>query len=228
MSTLSTLCGFFFLGLALTAFSSSIQAQGLEPLMRSALAQDPTIKAHVALERSSAARVASAQWQFYPTPSIAMQSAVSGFDNNTSERVITLSVQQPLWTGGRLQADVDKANAALSLQVYTTDAKRRKIAQEVVQAYGQWWVAHHKRLSWDQGLEVHEQFVQQVARRVEVGVSASIDLGLAEGRLSATLAERNLALAQEQVALDDLKFLTNIDALSLAKEAQLQIGRAHV
>jgi adhesin transport system outer membrane protein len=95
------------------------------------------------------------------------------------------------------------------------------MAQAVVQAYGKWWVAHHQRLSWDEGLKVHEKFVQQVGRRVDIGVSAIIDLGLAEGRLSATLAERNLALAQEQIALDDLKFLTKIDSLNLTAEAQL-------
>ena len=211
---------FWVLVLALFV-ATTLQAQGLVPMIRSALAQDPIIKSHVALEAASAAQVESAEWQFYPTPSIAIQSAVSGFDSNVSHRVITLSVQQPLWNGGRLQAGVDEANADLSLQANTTQAKRWDMAQAVVQAYGKWWVAHHQRLSWDEGLKVHEKFVQQVGRRVDIGVSAIIDLGLAEGRLSATLAERNLALAQEQIALDDLKFLTKIDSLNLTAEAQL-------
>jgi adhesin transport system outer membrane protein len=81
-------------------------------------------------------------------------------------------------------------------------------------------VAHHKRLSWGKGLEIHQSLAHQVSRRVNVGVSAKSDLNLAQGRLSATLAEYDLAFAQEQAALDNLKLLTNIESLDVMSEAQ--------
>jgi adhesin transport system outer membrane protein len=127
--------------------SSHLMAQGLERMIHSALLHDSGVQSQVFLERSSAAKLQSAKWQFYPTPSIDMQSAISGFESSVSERVITLSVKQPLWSGGRLQANVDAANIDLSIQNYTTQMHRVELAQQVVSAYGQWWVAHHKRLS---------------------------------------------------------------------------------
>jgi adhesin transport system outer membrane protein len=200
--------------------SSHLMAQGLERMIHSALLHDSGVQSQVFLERSSAAKLQSAKWQFYPTPSIDMQSAISGFESSVSERVITLSVKQPLWSGGRLQANVDAANIDLSIQNYTTQMHRVELAQQVVSAYGQWWVAHHKRLSWGSGLETHQKLANQVSRRVNVGVSAKSDLNLAQGRLSATLAEYNLTFAQEQAALDNLQLLTNIESLDVISEAQ--------
>ena len=210
------LCRFSLLML----MSSQVAAQDLGRIISAALLHDSGVQSQVFLERSSVAKLQSAKWQFYPTPSIDMQSAISGFESSVSERVITLSVKQPLWSGGRLQANVDAANIDLSIQNYTTQMQRVELAQQVVSAYGQWWVAHHKRLTWGRGLEIHQKLARQVSRRVEVGVSAQSDLSLAQGRLSATLAEHDLALAQEQAALDNLKLLTNIESLSVMSKAQ--------
>lgn len=196
-------------------------AQSLEQLIDSALSQDAEIKSYVFLEQSSAAKVKTAKWQFYPTPSFEVRSAVSGYEDDVSDQVVTFSLRQPIWNGGRIQAGVDLANVDLSIQKYATGAKQLDLAQQVVHAYGQWWIAHRKRLSWDQGLEIHQTLTHQVSRRVEVGVSAKSDLSLAQGRLSATQAERNLAFAQEQVALDNLILLTNIKSLDLKSKAQL-------
>jgi adhesin transport system outer membrane protein len=190
------LCKFSLLML----MSSQVAAQDLGRIISAALRHDSGLQSQVFLERSSVAKLQSAKWQFYPTPSIDMQSAISGFESSVSERVITLSVKQPLWWGGRRNANVDAANIDLSIQNYTTQMQRVELAQQVVSAYGQWWVAHHKRLTWGRGLEIHQKLAHQVSRRVEVGVSAQSDLSLAQGRLSATLAEHDLAFAQEQSA----------------------------
>lgn len=197
------------------------KADDVVHLLTAALAKDSSIKAHIALERVSTAHLETAKWAFYPTPSISLQSAVSGFSTNTSERVISLSVQQPLWNGGRLQAGLDQAQADVALRAHTTQAKRVEVAKTVLQTYALWWVEHQKRLAWDQGVAVHQQFLKQVQRRVSMGVSANIDADLAQGRLSATLAEQNLALAQEQMAYEELVFLTGMTGLSLPDNAEL-------
>ena len=52
---------------------------------------------------------------FYPTPSISVERAQSNGGNDPSyagaPQVATLKVQQPLWTGGRLTAQKNKATA---------------------------------------------------------------------------------------------------------------------
>ena len=207
--------------LAVVLAPTSSHAQDINQLITSALVTDPSIKVQVALERAAEARVKTAQWQYYPTPSITLQSAISGFDDKASERIIKLSLQQPLWDGGALDAGLDQAKANRVLQSSNIHSKQLDVAQNVIQAYGKWWVERQKHLSWNQGVEIHERFVEQVGRRVATGVSAKIDLELAKGRLSATYAERDVALAQEQVAFDELKMLTSIDGITLPDAAQL-------
>ena len=221
MGIMRALALFSLGGLALV--SVVVEAQSLEEMVNSALSHDAEVKSYVFLEQSSAAKVQSAKWQFYPTPSLNLQSAVSGYDDDVSEQVITFSLKQPLWNAGRLQAGVDSAKVEMAIQKNVTDTKRLDLAKKVVSAYGQWWVAHRKLLSWDQALKIHQKLTQQVGRRVDIGVSAKSDLSLAQGRLSATQAERNLAFSQEQVALDDLKFLTGIKTMDLMSAAQLPL-----
>jgi len=59
----------------LFAASVSAHAQRLEQLINSALASHPSAQGQRALVQSAAASVDSAQWQFYPTPSVSIETA---------------------------------------------------------------------------------------------------------------------------------------------------------
>jgi outer membrane protein TolC len=66
------------LGLCVTvlfAASVSAHAQRLEQLINSALATHPSAQGQRALVQSAAANVDSAHWQFYPTPSVSIETA---------------------------------------------------------------------------------------------------------------------------------------------------------
>ena len=65
--------GFFVT--VLFAASVSAHAQRLEQLINSALASHPSAQGQRALVQSAAASVDSAQWQFYPTPSVSIEAA---------------------------------------------------------------------------------------------------------------------------------------------------------
>jgi outer membrane protein TolC len=53
----------------------SVHAQVLEQLIASALASHPSAQGQRALVQSAEAGVDSARWQFYPTPSVSVETA---------------------------------------------------------------------------------------------------------------------------------------------------------
>jgi adhesin transport system outer membrane protein len=99
-------------------------AQPLEQLIAIALASHPSAQAQTALVQSSQYGVDSARWQYYPTPSLSIEAAgTSGNDTlyQGNNRVAIARLQQPLWTGGRLAAGVDKAAAGLTASQASLD-----------------------------------------------------------------------------------------------------------
>jgi adhesin transport system outer membrane protein len=176
----------------------------LASLVRDALDSHPTTQSQRALVASAAAGVESARWQFYPTPSVSLENATtSGTDPSYQgdNRVATLRLQQPLYTGGRLTAGADKAQASLDQSQAALEESRLQLSLRVVQAYGEWLSAHLKVQASQKNEDTHNRLLRQVQRRIEEGVSAESDRVLALGRLDAVRAEVTAAQVQGDMAL---------------------------
>ena len=153
---------------------------------------------------SAAAGVESARWQFYPTPSVSLENATtSGTDPSYQgdNRVATLRLQQPLYSGGRLTAGADKAQASLDQSQAALEESRLQLSLRVVQAYGEWLSAHLKVQASQKNEDSHNRLLRQVQRRIDEGVSAESDRVLALGRLDAVRAEVTAAQVQGDMAL---------------------------
>jgi adhesin transport system outer membrane protein len=153
---------------------------------------------------SAVAGVDSARWQFYPTPSVSLENATtSGADPlyQGDNRVATLRLQQPLYSGGRLTAGADKAQASLDQSQAALEESRLQLSLRVVQAYGEWLSAHLKAQASQKSEDTHNRLLRQVQRRIDEGVSAESDRVLAQGRLDAVRADVTAARAQGDTAL---------------------------
>jgi adhesin transport system outer membrane protein len=176
----------------------------LASLVRDALDSHPTTQSQRALVASAAAGVESARWQFYPTPSVSLENATtSGADPSYQgdNRVATLRLQQPLYSGGRLTAGADKAQASLDQSQAALEESRLQLSLRVVQAYGEWLSAHLKVQASQKNEDSHNRLLRQVERRIDEGVSAESDRVLALGRLDAVRAEVTAAQVQGDMAL---------------------------
>ncbi len=188
----------------LFAGSLPAQAQRLEQLINSALASHPSAQGQRALVQSAAASVDSANWQFYPTPSVSIESANASATDRLYQgdnRVSTVRLQQPLWTGGRLTAGMDKAAAGLVASQASLEEVRLQLGLRVIQAYGDWLSAYLKTLANEKSLATHLRLRDQVNRRLSEGASAQSDLTLAVTRLESISADVTAARAQTEVAL---------------------------
>jgi len=207
----------------LSLFSINTSAQKLENLIALALSSNPLTKSQQSLVESAKVGVDSAKWQFYPTPSVSVEMANTSSSDllyQGDKRVSIGRIQQPLWTGGRLTAGVNKAEAGLAVSQASLEEARLQLGLRVVQAYGDWLSAHLKTLANEKSLATHIRLHDQVKRRVNEGTSANSDLTLAIARLEAISAELTAVRAQGEVAIARLgQFLGNpVDAALLMKE----------
>lgn len=188
----------------------TVNADALDDLISAAITSHPSIQSQISMEKAAGAAVDNAEWQFFPTPGYEVEAVrTPGSDNaNESEDyVATLSLQQPIWTGGKLTAGVEKAKAAALTTQANTDATRHEVALRVVQAYGDWLSAFHKRKARLESVEKHENLRDQVSRRVKSGFSSKSDLLLAKARLETSKADFSSAQMEETESLSRLSQL---------------------
>ena len=193
----------------------------LPQLLSAVLATHPAVQGQRAQLQSAQAGVDSARWQYYPTPSVSLETAAASAADRLYQGdrlVTTLRLQQPLWSGGRLSAGTDKAEATLAATQATLEDTRLQLGLRVLQAYVDWWGAQAKAQALARSLATHERLRQQVGRRIQEGVSAQSDLVQAVARLEAVQAEAAAARAQGEVALARLAQLLGgtVDGATLA------------
>ena len=216
-------------------------AQVLERLMALALASHPSAQSQRAQLQSAQSGLESARWQFYPTPSIAVEQAHTASTDPSyrgDNRVATLRLQQPLYTGGRLSASMDKAKASLEIGQSALEEVEQQLGLRVVQAYGEWMSAHLKTQAQEKSVSTHIRLSEQVKRRISVGISADSDLVLAMARLESVHAESQASRTQGEMALARLNQLlgspvdiTNLTALlasarELPADSQVLLAQA--
>ena len=205
---------------------SSSYAETLQQLISFALRNHPAIMSSQAQESAAQAGADSARWQFYPTPSVAVEKAQASASDRSfagDGRVSTLRLQQPLWAGGRLTAGVEKAEASVIASRAALEETRLQLALRVVQTYGDWLAAHLKAEAYEKSLATHQRLHAQVVRRIEQGASSESDLILAIARKKSVAADVALAIAQNDIALNRLGQLLGrqIDGAALVVAAPL-------
>ena len=103
-------------GGALLCLSATAQARemSLGDLVSTALAYHPQMRGQQNKQQAASAAIDAARWDFWPTPSASVEQANASASDPSykgDNRVTYLRLQQPLWTGGRLTGNLNKAVA---------------------------------------------------------------------------------------------------------------------
>lgn len=181
----------------------------LEPLrlIQQSLRVHPAIRA--TRNDIEAARLdrSAAQRQSYFSPSAQLQLT-------EDYRSAKLSVEQPLWTAGRIVSSQAKADLDYTATIASDQARRYDIAAKVLDAWGMVLDAHERLQVAVQTLGELEQFAAMMQRRVATGVSARVELDLVDSRiLQSRVAHENaaqmmrLGLARLAQLVDDNRLL---------------------
>lgn len=184
---------------------------GVPELIRSALSYHPSLRSQQGRKDASSAGVDAARWQFWPTPSVSVESTKGAQDDPSyrgDSSVSYLRLQQPLWTGGRLTGNLARAEARAAVAEAELLETRQQLALRVVQVWSEALVAEHKLGAYESSRAMHQRLLDLVQRRYSEGTSAQADVALASSRLNTLQAELQAVAAQRDTARERLLLLT--------------------
>ena len=176
-------------------------------MLKEVLDLHPSIQAARGQLSAAQSEQQAARWQFFPTPSIGVENSNNKLVTARDARTRFLRIQQPLWTGGRLTAQHDKAQAQEAVSESVMHEQRLSMSMRWIEAWAEAQAAEQRILAYEESQQDHRKYVAQVRNRAIEGVAASSDIELSRSRLAAVMAELAQARAQRQQALNKLQQL---------------------
>lgn len=178
----------------------------LEQAIAEAEAHAPAVAEADASGDAAAARTLEARAAGLPTATASASIAAGRLDPggffglgaaDVTPRTAQLSIEQPLFTGGRVGAAVDQARAGERAAAAGLDAVRAGLTADVAEAYGAVLVAEEQERLYAQLVTVTEGLARHAQDRFEVGDAPRTDVSQANARLAE--AHAGLAQARGQV-----------------------------
>lgn len=166
-----------------------------------------------------------AQQAYWPTPSVSMERAQTQLPDPSyagSPQILTFRLQQPLWTGGRLKAQTNKALANQEIESARFAEIQQTLALKTLQAWAE--VNSAKRQQWvlSRSHETQIHLQKQIERRFDQGLSARSEVTYSSLRLSQILQDLRHAQQQESHAWIHLRqWVPDVQMLFAQVESQL-------
>ena len=182
----------------------------LPPLMAEALARHPQVRMQQALASAAGIDVDSARWQYFPTPSLSVERANTANDPalvNRDDPVTILRLSQPIWTGGKLGANVTRASEVRLSKEAAVQEARQQLSLRVLQAYTDWQLAQLRGKAFEESLRAQTKLLEQVERRLGAGAATEADVLLSKSRIESTQADLYGIESQKSSALARLSEL---------------------
>ncbi|HYZ49101.1 MAG TPA: TolC family protein [Sphingomonas sp.] len=171
---------------------------------------NPAMRASRLNNRAAATDIRSAKWLYGPSVSVTGYAFEGGSSVVRGNNVTAnLTVDQPIWQGGRIGASIERARAAERQSVAVTDETAQDIALRVTNTYFNLVSANARIQALEQGLTEHRTLVQSIERRVEQEVSPRVDLELARSRTNQLIEQETSAKALAASSLEQLRVLLN-------------------
>jgi len=187
-------------------------------LLKAAYVHYPSISASRQMILSANAQIESAKWNYFPTPSV-------DISQRAGQRGIIYRVDQPLWTGGKLDAISDLAAARSDEAANTLGESSYVLAQKVLSVLQNYIQADGEIRGFSEGKKQLESLAEMLDRRIEAGISATSDRELLNARISQIDADLMIAQSRYDMAQSQLELLTGKKincAIDFAKDSVLR------
>lgn len=179
---------------ALVASSvNGISLGNIDALMASAIETHPLVGAAEADYEAAGEGVSAAKMAFFPTPSISV-------GERDGDLVGAFTVRQPIWTGGRLTAEVNQAQYDQKAAEAQILERQHEVAKNVASVWQEWVYAQALQRLYDENIKNLTKFEEMMQRRVSQGVSARIELDLIQSRILQEYSAHQAASQQQKIA----------------------------
>lgn len=208
--------------LSLLAMSvKAVNMADINGLIDQVVGTHPLVVAAQAEERATSEGVNAAKLNLLPKPAVS-----SSYDRDDG-MISRASLRQPLWTGGKLKANVNQAiydDKAAMAYVYE---QQNTVAKNTIDIWRGYIYAIALQQLYVDNLKQLADFEAMMKRRVEQGVSAKIDLELVTNRILQDQNAYQGAVQQQRIAEARLSQLLgeeisgkNVPTVSLAQMAR--------
>ena len=196
-------------GVAIICLSfSSVRAETLADAIALAYRSNPTLQAQRALQRATDETVVAARSGLRPTvgvsASLGYSNADTGYSNpsriESNSGGATLTLTQPLFTGGRTTAAVQAAEATVSAGRETLRSTEASVLQAVVQAYTDVRRDQQIVAIRQNNLTLLSNQLEEAKAKFEVGQITRTDVAQSEAQLAAARALLSSSQAQLQIS----------------------------
>ena len=199
------LCSLFFSAQAQTGAGLAQTPVNYRHYLSDVIKGHPTVQALSNQVESARQEVEGAKWQFMPTPSIGAERSSKAADGINNRRTTFARLQQPLWTGGRLTAQLEKAQAQETIASLTLAEQQLTLSQRWLGFWAEAQAADLKVQAFADSVDLHLKYVQQVQSRAQEGQAPRSDIQLSLTRLAAVQADLETARAQKKQAITSLE-----------------------
>lgn len=230
----------------LAGIAAPAQATTLEDALAAAMRHAPEIEAARADTDAADARIREARAQGLPSATLSGTIGYGRLDPlgyfglpaaNVTPRAAQLTVEQPLFTGGRVSAGIAQARAGGDAARAGEDLTRSQIVVATVQAYGDVLTTRRAAALYEQMVAQMEEIHRQAQLRFKAGESPATDVAQAAARLAEAQAAlehgRGLAISADArfvnltgLAPKDLQPVLASPAAPATGEEALEIARA--
>lgn len=221
-AVLPKVCGIIFLLLSNVSMAV-VSGSQIDDLITRAIQTYPSIESAKFEQQATIENIRAAKLNLLPAPSI-----TSGYDKDDFNTQFT--IRQPLWTGGKLTANVNQAifnDKAATERIYE---QQNQVAKTTIEAWQGYIQAIAKQRIHLDSLDQLNEFEQMMQRRVGQGVSARIELDLVTNRIlqdqnayQAAVEQQRIAAARlQQIVGQPLSQATTSNLKTLTEQAKRQ------
>ena len=167
--------------------SSTVIASGetLDKLLADAIATNPAVKVQRAQVDAAKSAFSSANWKKFP-------SASAGVEQNTDtyDATAVIAIEQPLWTGGKLDAGEALSESAVDEESSRLQEVVDTLIRDVVTKYYEVLQFESRLKHRSQAEEELRSLVATIKKRVDATISPRADLIQAEARFYQAMRDR--------------------------------------
>jgi len=176
----------------------------MQDMLSVVLDQHPAVRAAVQQRQAAVQGIEGARWQYFPTPSFGVENS-SQTNRLLDSRTRFVRLQQPLWTGGRLTAQTERAKAQAELADATWREQRYILATRWLELWTESVTAARRVEAYTESETLHQRYFRRVESRATEGHIARSEIQLSLSRLASVQAELELARTQHQHAINKLR-----------------------
>lgn len=165
--------------LSLCCATGALPAQSLSEVVQQALSQYPSLATAQARTDAARAEIARARSAHYPQVSVGagLNSYASGsVPSSLGRSSFSPSARINLWSGGRIEADAERAQALTEASEGQLQLTQDEVALQACEAYLSWVRSHDLLKLAEHNLQAHQQTLDDIRKIAQVDTGRRIDL----------------------------------------------------